>query len=90
MAREKNRSARFRTVISLIISGQEQYFEGICEGKIIEEQKGKMGFGYDSVFIPDGSIKTFAEMDLNEKKAFSHRRKATEQLAAYLSQGGNK
>ncbi|HSU52171.1 MAG TPA: RdgB/HAM1 family non-canonical purine NTP pyrophosphatase [Segetibacter sp.] len=90
LAHEKNRRARFRTVISLIISGQEQYFEGICEGKIIEEQKGKMGFGYDSVFIPDGSIKTFAEMDLNEKKAFSHRRKATEQLAAYLSQGGNK
>ncbi len=86
----KNRKARFRTVISLILNGKEQYFEGICEGEIIEEQKGHKGFGYDAVFIPEGSIKTFAEMDINEKNIFSHRRKATEQLASFLSHPGNK
>ena len=81
----KNTTARFRTVISLIFDGKEYFFEGICPGKIIREKKGINGFGYDPVFIPDGSDKTFAEMDMIEKNKFSHRKKAMEKLIAFLN-----
>ena len=80
-----NRSAQFRTVISLILDGKEYFFEGICPGKIIEERKGNHGFGYDPVFVPDGSDKTFAEMDMAEKNKFSHRKKAMEKLIIFFS-----
>lgn len=83
---QTNRKAQFRTVISLIWNNQEHLFEGICEGQIISEQKGLSGFGYDPVFIPDGSNKTFAEMTMEEKNIFSHRRKATDQLISFLQQ----
>lgn len=79
-----NRNAQFKTIISLMIDGKQYVFEGICKGKIIVEQKGKDGFGYDPIFIPDGSLKTFAEMTLNEKNEYSHRRKATDKLLAFL------
>jgi len=78
-------SARFKTVISLIIDGQETLFEGICNGRIIRERKGNNGFGYDPVFIPEGSEKTFAEMSLEEKDQFSHRARATQKLVAFLN-----
>lgn len=77
--------ARFRTVISLILDGQETQFEGICNGKIIPERRGNHGFGYDPVFVPDGSKKTFAEMELGEKDLYSHRAKATQKLVAFLN-----
>lgn len=80
-----DRSARFRAVISLIWEGKEILFEGICPGQIIEERRGIKGFGYDPVFMPDGSDKTFAEMDLSEKDQFSHRALATEKLVAFLN-----
>ncbi len=80
-----DRSARFRTVISLIIDGKETLFEGICEGRITVERRGTQGFGYDPVFIPDGSSKTFGEMDMEEKNRFSHRKKATQKLVAFLN-----
>lgn len=86
----RNRRARFRTVISLILDGIEHRFEGICEGEIIEEQKGSMGFGYDSIFVPTGSKRTFAEMNPEEKNKLSHRKKATEKLASFLSIIGKK
>lgn len=79
-----NRAARFRTVISLILNQQEYLFEGICTGKIAEDQKGNQGFGYDPVFIPDGATKSFAEMSLEEKNQFSHRQKAVTQLIDFL------
>ena len=79
-----DRSARFRTVISLIWNDKEYLFEGICSGVIIEDQKGNKGFGYDPVFVPDGADKTFAEMTIDEKNIYSHRRKATDQLIAFL------
>lgn len=82
---QKNKTARFRTVISLIKDGKEFLFEGICNGKITNERKGANGFGYDSVFIPDGSTNTFAEMDINEKNKFSHRKKAMEKLILFLN-----
>ncbi|HTC00586.1 MAG TPA: RdgB/HAM1 family non-canonical purine NTP pyrophosphatase [Ferruginibacter sp.] len=81
---ENNRKARFRTVISLIREGKEYQFEGICEGIIIKEQRGEKGFGYDPVFIPNGSEKTFAEMNIDEKNKYSHRKKATEKLINFL------
>ncbi len=79
-----DRTARFRTVISLIWNGKEYQFTGICTGKITEIPRGEKGFGYDGVFVPEGSQKTFAEMELSEKNLFSHRRKATDQLLAFL------
>jgi XTP/dITP diphosphohydrolase len=84
MAGSQNRKARFRTVISLIIEGEETQFEGIANGKIIESRKGGKGFGYDPVFVPDGADKTFAEMDIEEKNQYSHRKKATEKLISFL------
>jgi len=80
-----NRKARFRTVISLRWNGTEHLFEGICEGEITTERRGDGGFGYDPVFVPDGSEKSFAEMSTTEKNRFSHRKKAVEQLVAFLN-----
>ena len=86
MQDKTDRSARFRTVVSLIWNKEEYYFEGICEGNIIDAPRGDQGFGYDPVFVPDGSDKTFAEMDLKEKNKFSHRRKATDKLVEFLKE----
>ena len=80
-----NRKAQFRTVASLLLDGKTYLFEGICTGKIIQERRGTNGFGYDPVFIPDGSDKTFAEMTLEEKNRFSHRKKAIAQLIHFLA-----
>jgi XTP/dITP diphosphohydrolase len=80
-----NRKARFRTVISLIIGGQEVQFEGIVDGMILEEKRGKDGFGYDPVFLPDGCKESFAEMPAQEKNKISHRGRATQKLIAYLT-----
>jgi len=85
LAAKEDRSARFRTVVSVIINGKETLFEGICEGTVIKERRGGKGFGYDPVFIPAGADKTFAEMTLEEKNLFSHRKKATEKLVAFLN-----
>jgi XTP/dITP diphosphohydrolase len=84
LATTNNRNARFRTVISLILNKNEYFFEGICEGKIAKERKGNNGFGYDAVFVPAGSSKSFAEMKMEEKNKFSHRRKAVEKLILFL------
>jgi len=72
-------------VICLILDDNEHFFEGICEGEIIEERRGNQGFGYDPVFIPTGSTKTFAEMNIQEKNQFSHRKKATDKLVTFLN-----
>ena len=81
-----DRSARFRTVICLTVNGKHNIFEGECKGSIIAERRGNGGFGYDSVFIPDGATRTFAEMPLQEKNIYSHRKKATEKLITYLKE----
>lgn len=80
-----NRNARFRTVISLILNDKEYFFEGICEGQIMQEQSGSGGFGYDPVFIPTGGKKSFAEMSMEEKNKFSHRQKAVTRLLSFLT-----
>ena len=78
-----NRRARFRTVISLILGGEERLFEGIVEGRIID-RTGHEGFGFDPLFVPDGYDRTFAEMTTEEKNAVSHRARAVRKLADYL------
>lgn len=85
---QENREAQFRTVICLIVEGNIDFFEGICKGRIIAEQRGNGGFGYDPIFVPDGAEKTFAEMSMEEKARFSHRRKAVDKLVSYLNKSG--
>lgn len=80
------KKARFRTIISLILENKEYLFEGICNGSVVPEKRGSLGFGYDPVFVPDGSDKTFAEMDAEEKNRFSHRQKAAAQLVLFLQE----
>lgn len=80
-----NRNARFKTAISLSAEQKELLFLGICEGVIIEEPKGDMGFGYDPVFKPKGFEITFAEMSLEQKSMIGHRGKAIQKLLEYLS-----
>ncbi|MBN9349700.1 MAG: RdgB/HAM1 family non-canonical purine NTP pyrophosphatase [Chitinophagaceae bacterium] len=82
----KNRRARFVTIICLIWNGKQYLFEGECKGSVLQARKGSMGFGYDSIFIPEGSSKSFAEMEMEEKNKFSHRRKATEKLIRFLQE----
>ena len=82
----KNRNARFRTVISLVIDGHETQFEGVVSGLILEEKRGKTGFGYDPIFKPDESHLSFAEMPMSEKSKISHRGRAVQKLVEYLSQ----
>ena len=80
----ENRAARFRTVIALILDGREHLFEGEIAGRIIEERRGAGGFGYDPIFIPDGEIRTFAEMSDAQKNGISHRAPAVAKLVAFL------
>jgi XTP/dITP diphosphohydrolase len=85
LATSTDRRARFRTVIALIMGGREYLFEGKVEGTIINERHGNKGFGYDPVFLPDGSQRTFAEMDLADKNKISHRARAFAKLKKFLS-----
>ena len=85
MANVKDRTARFRTVISLIINGVEHQFEGRVEGRIATEKHGTEGFGYDPIFIPEGYDKSLAELGEEVKNQISHRARAVKKLAEYLS-----
>jgi XTP/dITP diphosphohydrolase len=81
---KNDRAARFKTVMALCLNGAEEIFEGICEGRIIDEPRGNMGFGYDPIFQPDGEQRTFAEMSQEEKGQVSHRARALDKLCAFL------
>ncbi|MBO9631650.1 MAG: RdgB/HAM1 family non-canonical purine NTP pyrophosphatase [Chitinophagaceae bacterium] len=81
---DPHRSARFRTVISLIWNGEEHLFEGVCEGRILHARQGTGGFGYDPIFIPEGDDRSFAEMSIADKNQYSHRRKAADKLVLFL------
>ena len=85
MSNVKDRTARFRTVISLIINGVEHQFEGRVEGRVATEKHGTEGFGYDPIFIPEGYDKSFAELGEEVKNQISHRARAVKKLAEYLS-----
>lgn len=82
---KKDRNARFRTVVALIIDGDTFYFEGILNGKIGESPSGNGGFGYDPVFIPDGYDKTLAELTPEEKNSISHRGQSLRKLSIFLN-----
>lgn len=81
----KNRNASFRAIIVLIIHNKEYLFEGKIDGIILNETRGKYGFGYDPIFQPKGYMKTFAEMTKEEKSKISHRAIAIKKLAAFLT-----
>lgn len=81
-----NRSARFKTVISLVHKGVNHLFEGVINGKIRLAPTGENGFGYDPIFEPDGYTQTFAEMDLELKNKISHRALAMKKLIEFLKQ----
>jgi XTP/dITP diphosphohydrolase len=81
-----DRTARFRTVICLILDGEKYIFEGITSGKIHHSRKGNGGFGYDPIFIPDGERRSFAEMTHEEKTRISHRGRAIKKLIKFLDQ----
>lgn len=84
-----DRRACFRTVISLRINGQHHLFEGKVAGQILRERRGEQGFGYDPIFVPDGYERTFAEMNLAEKTAISHRTRAVQEMAKFLTTFGS-
>jgi XTP/dITP diphosphohydrolase len=86
LKREPNRKAKFRTVITLIEPGGVKTFEGVLMGTILDKRKGNSGFGYDPVFLPEGSTKTLAEMTAVEKGTISHRGQAMRKLLQYLNQ----
>lgn len=81
-----NKSARFKTVIACVLEGREYVFEGIIEGTIVNEPKGKNGFGYDPIFQPSGYQQTFAELSEEVKNTISHRARAMESLFMFLQQ----
>ena len=82
---KEDRSARFRTVISLELKGEQHLFEGIVNGTIRNEKHGDGGFGYDPIFEPENCGKTFGEMSMDEKNSYSHRARAFEKMIAFLS-----
>jgi XTP/dITP diphosphohydrolase len=80
----ENRKARFRTVIALILEGEEHRFDGMSEGEITRSRSGSAGFGYDPVFRPNGHEETFAEMTIEDKNRISHRGRAVQKLIEFL------
>ena len=87
MKKKSDRCAQFRTVVALILNGQEVLFEGIVTGKIATERHyGDSGFGYDPIFVPDGYTETFSQMSAESKNLISHRGRAVRKLADYLKQ----
>ena len=79
-----DRSARFRTVAALVIGNREYTFEGEIKGQILEERRGKGGFGYDPIFVPEGYNESFAQLGMDIKNGISHRARAVAKLAEYL------
>ncbi len=84
LADKTDRTAQFRTVIALILDGEQHLFDGIVHGEILTERAGTEGFGYDAVFKADGKDVSFAQMGLNEKNEISHRGRATTKLIEFL------
>ena len=80
----KNRKARFKTIIALVLNKKSYQFEGIINGEILLSQKGKNGFGYDPIFKPDGYQKSFAELSIDVKNKISHRALAINKLIDFI------
>jgi XTP/dITP diphosphohydrolase len=88
LAPHPDRRAQFRTVVALMLDGEEYLFEGICPGRIALARSGSGGFGYDPIFIPDGYEQTFAELGDDVKNRISHRALAVQKLIAWLTSQG--
>ncbi len=84
LSRAADRAARFRTVLAWVTPAEARLFEGTVEGSIALERRGSGGFGYDPLFVAAGEARTFAEMQLHEKQAISHRARAMNHWLAYL------
>ena len=82
---KQDRSAQFKTVISLFNNGEIQTFEGICKGYIGFKRSGNFGFGYDPIFIPENKNISFGQMSLEEKNKIAHRARAVNKLIGYLT-----
>ena len=82
----RRRKAQFRTVIAIVGKGIERTVEGKVEGSILEDPRGEMGFGYDPLFVPDGSALSYAEMSMEEKNRSSHRARALEKAVQVLKE----
>ena len=82
---KQDRSAQFKTVISLFNNGEIQTFEGICKGNIGFKRSGNFGFGYDPIFIPENKNISFGQMSLEEKNKIAHRGRAVNKLIGYLT-----
>jgi XTP/dITP diphosphohydrolase len=85
MLNQDNKQARFRTVIAFVKGSEQLFFEGVVEGEIIGKRRGRNGFGYDSIFLPNHFDRTFAEMDMEEKNLISHRAQAVQKLTTFLN-----
>lgn len=86
LAGATTRTAQFRTVIAFVEDGAVRFFDGVCQGHILDEERGTGGFGYDALFVPEGHTQTFAELHPDEKNAISHRGRALRAFAAYLGE----
>lgn len=87
LLRGRSRAATFRTVAGVRRGRKVRFFSGECRGEIIARPRGKGGFGFDPIFRPSGSRRTFAEMTVLEKSRFSHRARAMRKVAEFLAQG---
>jgi len=85
LSNKEDRNAHFKTVMALIINGQEYLFEGVINGTITKEKSGVNGFGYDPIFLPNGYTETFAEMSSDIKNVISHRAQAMKQLLEFIN-----
>ena len=83
---KSDKSAQFRTAVTLNIEGKQFTFEGMCKGKILDKKQGEQGFGYDPIFMPEGFDKSFAEMNMTEKGSISHRGRAIQKLVTFLNE----
>ena len=86
LLKEENRTANFTAVLCLYDGDESIFFEGKCFGKIIDKEKGKGGFGYDPIFVPEGYDRTFAELPEDIKNRISHRALAVQKLIEYLKE----
>ena len=84
LAGEVNRAAQFRTVVAFVEGEMLRTFEGLCRGRLLTEERGTGGFGYDPLFVPDGETQTFAELSAEAKNAISHRGRALRAFTRYL------
>ena len=84
LTEKTDRNAQFRTVIALIIDGEEKLFDGVVRGAIAEQRMGTAGFGYDPIFVPEGFAESFAQMPAEQKNSMSHRARAAAALNEYL------